>query len=265
MGLSSRQRKLRSFRQMSLADHLLELRRRILFSAIGLLLGAIAGWFLSGFVLDAMRAPVSAIAQEQHRLANLNYDSVSAAFDLKIQISLMIGVVISSPIWLYQFWAFFVPALERKELKYSLGFFFTAVPLFLAGCLAGWLVVPHIVQLMTSFVPSADSSLIRAPDYVNFILKLILAIGIAFVFPVFLVLLNFLGIVSGKAILKSWRIAVLAIVVFTAIVTPSADVVSMLLLAFPMVVLYIGAAATGLLHDRLTAKSTSRLTAEYAV
>jgi sec-independent protein translocase protein TatC len=262
---SSRRGKGRGERRMSLGEHLTEFRRRIVRAAIGLLLGAIAGWFLSGFVLDAMRAPITAVAQQQHRLAELNYDNITGAFDLKIQIAITIGVVISSPIWLYQLWAFFVPALNRKELKYSLGFFFSAVPLFLAGCAAGWLVVPHMVQLLTSFVPGADSSFIQASDYFSFILKLVLAIGIAFVLPVFLVLLNFIGILSGSAIIKSWRIALLAIMVFTAVATPSADVVSMFLLAAPMILLYFGAAAIAQMHDRRIAKSTSQLTAEYAI
>jgi sec-independent protein translocase protein TatC len=106
------------------------------------------------------------------------------------------------------------------------------------------------VQLLTSFAPANDSSLIGASDYFDFILKLMLAIGIAFVLPVFLVLLNFVGILSAKLILKQWRVAVLLIVVFTAIATPSADIVSMVLLAVPMIVLYFAAAAVAAVHDR---------------
>jgi sec-independent protein translocase protein TatC len=197
-----------------------------------------------------MSAPIHALAKQQHRLATLNYTGVTSAFDLKIQIAITVGIIVSSPVWLYQVWAFFVPGLTRRELKYGLGFFLTSVPLFLGGCVAGWLVVPHIVQLLTSFAPANDSSLIGASDYFDFILKLMLAIGIAFVLPVFLVLLNFVGILSAKLILKQWRVAVLLIVLFTAIATPSADVVSMVLLAVPMIVLYFAAAAVAAVHDR---------------
>ena len=131
------------------------------------------------------------------------------------------------------------------------------MPLFLAGCFAGWLVVPHIVQLLTSFAPGNDSSLLEASDYFDFILKLMLAIGIAFVLPVFLVLLNFVGILSAKLILKQWRIAILLIVVFTAIATPSADVISMFLLAVPMIVLYFAAAAIAIVHDRRASRAAA--------
>jgi sec-independent protein translocase protein TatC len=235
---------------MTLGQHLVELRRRLVIMSISVLVGSVGGYFVSDWILAAMSAPIHALAKQQHRLATLNYTGVTSAFDLKIQIAITVGIIVSSPVWLYQVWAFFVPGLTRRELKYGLGFFLTSVPLFLGGCVAGWLVVPHIVQLLTSFAPANDSSLIGASDYFDFILKLMLAIGIAFVLPVFLVLLNFVGILSAKLILKQWRVAVLLIVLFTAIATPSADVVSMVLLAVPMIVLYFAAAAVAAVHDR---------------
>lgn len=247
---------------MSLGEHLLELRKRLFRAAGRILVGAVAGWFLSTWVLDTLKAPIEAIAKHQHRLAQLNYDTVTGSFDLKIQIAITIGIVIASPIWLYQLWAFFVPGLSRKELKYGLGFFFSAVPLFLAGCAAGWFVVPHIVTLLASFGGSDDAALYQAKSYFDFVLKLVVAVGIAFVLPVFLVLLNFVGVLAGKTILKGWRFALLAIVVFTAIVTPSADIISMFLLAVPMVALYFAAVGVAVLHDRRAQKIARRIEAE---
>jgi sec-independent protein translocase protein TatC len=249
---------------MTLGEHLVELRKRLFRAAAALLAGSVAGWFLAVLVLDALREPIEQVAAQQHRLAELNYDNITGAFDLRIEIAIVVGAVISSPVWLYQIWAFFVPALTRRELKYGLGFFLTAVPLFLLGCAAGWFVVPHIVQLLTSFAPAGTTAFVQASDYFDFILKLVLAIGIAFVLPVFLVLLNFVGVLSAKTILKSWRIALLAIIVFTAIATPSADVISMFLLAIPMVLLYFGAAGVAALHDRRAAKAALQLDTEYA-
>jgi sec-independent protein translocase protein TatC len=249
---------------MSLGEHFVELRKRLFRSAAGLILGGVAGWFLSGFVLDALRAPITQLAAAQNRVAELNYDNITGAFDLKMEIAFTIGLVLSSPVWLYQIWAFFVPALSRKELRYGLGFFLTAVPLFFAGCAAGWFVVPHIVQLLTSFAPSQDTAIIQAKVYFDFVLKLVVAIGVAFVLPVFIVLLNFVGILSAQSIVKSWRVALLVIVLFTAIATPSADVVSMFLLAIPMVLLYFAAAGVAWLHDRRAAKAAVQLDAELA-
>jgi sec-independent protein translocase protein TatC len=241
--------------RMSLAHHLIELRKRLFRSAFGLLLGAAAGWILSDFVMDSLRAPVSLIATAQNRSATLNFADITSAFDLKLQIALTVGAVISSPIWLYQIFAFLVPGLTSKEKRYTFGFFFTAVPLFIAGCAAGWFVLPQIVALMTSFAPAQDAAFIEAKPYYDFVLKLVLAIGIAFVLPVFIVLLNFIGILSAVSIIKSWRIAILVIVLFTAIATPAADIVSMFMLAIPMVLLYFLAAGVAGIHDRRVAKN----------
>ena len=235
---------------MSLGEHLREFRKRLYFAAIGIVVGGVGGWFAADFILDALRRPIYAVAESQGRVATLNYDGVTSAFDLKLQIALTVGIVLSSPVWLYQIWAFFVPAMTRREVKYVLGFFLSAIPLFFAGCYAGWLVFPRIVMLLTSFAPTDDSSIITAKIYFDFVLKLVIVLGVAFVLPVFLVLLNFAGVLSAKSILKSWRVAVLLIALFTAIATPTADVLSMLLLAAPMVVLYFLAVGVALIHDR---------------
>ncbi|MGH1524415.1 twin-arginine translocase subunit TatC [Leifsonia sp. L25] len=236
--------------RMTLAAHVSELRRRAVRSAAALLAGTVGGWFVSPLLLAALRAPIAQAAASQHRLAALNFDTITGAFDLRMQAAFAIGLVASSPIWLYQVWAYLVPALSRKELRYGFGFFFTAVPLFLGGCVAGWLIVPHIVLLLTGFAADGSSSFIQANDYFQFVLKLVVAAGFAFVSPVFLVLLNLLGILSAQSILRSWRIAFLVILGFTAIVTPSADVISMLLLAGPLIALYYLAWFVAALHDR---------------
>ena len=240
--------------RMTLRDHLLELRKRLYIAAAAILVGMVGGWFLADILLNLLRQPIYAIAQAQNRVATLNYDGISSAFDLKLQIALTIGIVATSPVWLYQIWAFFMPGLTRREVKYTLGFFLSAIPLFLLGCFAGWTVFPHIVELMTSFAPSQDSAIITAKTYFDFVLKLVLVVGVAFVLPDFLVLLNFAGVISAKSILKAWRVAILLIVLFTAIATPAADILSMFMLAIPMVLLYFTAAGIAWLHDRRKAK-----------
>jgi sec-independent protein translocase protein TatC len=235
---------------MSLVAHLLELRRRIVITALAIALGAVAGWLISGTVLDALRAPIAAMAAEQHRVAELNYDGITAAFDLRFHIAIAGGIVLASPVWLYQVWAFLVPALTRKERRYVVGFVGSAVVMFLAGCVMGWLLVPHMVALLAGFAPGGDTTFLRANTYFDFVVKLVVAVGIAFVLPVFVVLLNIVGVLKAAAIWRSWRIAVIGILLFTALVTPSADVVSMFLLALPMVALYVAAGGIATVHDR---------------
>ncbi|WP_426518875.1 twin-arginine translocase subunit TatC [Diaminobutyricibacter sp. McL0618] len=244
---------------MTIGAHLTELRKRLVRSAAALLVGSVAGWFIADPVMAALRGPVTAIALGQHRNASLNFPDITGAFDLKMQIAITVGAVLSSPVWLYQVFAFIVPGLTGRERRYTFGFFLSAVPLFLAGCAAGWYVVPHIVSLMTAFASTQDAALIDASPYYSFVLKLVLAIGIAFVLPVFLVLLNFMGVLSARSIVKSWRVALILIVLFTAIATPSADVASMFLLAVPMVALYFAAAGVSWLHDRRVAKRARSL------
>ncbi|MDQ4137288.1 MAG: twin-arginine translocase subunit TatC [Actinomycetota bacterium] len=233
---------------MSLGEHLLELKRRLFISGIALVIGAIGGWVLTEFVWDALREPITRIAEARN--ATINYPGITTAFDIRLQLAVTIGLVIASPVWLYQIFAFLVPGLTSKEKRYTFGFFFSAVPLFLGGCATGWFVLPHIVELMASFVPSEDASIVDARIYFDFVLKLVIATGVAFVLPVFLVILNFLGVISATSILKGWRVAILIITLFTAIVTPAADVLSMFLLAIPMVFLYFAAAGVAYLHDR---------------
>ena len=250
---------------MSLGAHLVELRKRLFIAALAIVAGMVVGFVLSDFVLDALIKPISEVAADQSRAASLNFTDVSSAFDLRIQIAFTVGVVLSSPVWLYQLWAFVMPGLKKNEKRYAVGFVLAAVPLFLAGCAAGWFVMPHMVTLLTGFAPEGTTALLTARSYFDFVLKLVLAIGIAFVLPVFLVLLNFAGVLSAAAILKSWRIAVLAITVFTAIATPAADVMSMFLLAIPMVLLYFTAAGIAWLHDRRLRRSQQQLDVELAV
>ncbi|PVZ94616.1 twin-arginine translocase subunit TatC [Amnibacterium flavum] len=248
---------------MTLGGHLVELRKRLFIAGIALLLGTIVGFVISEYIWDALRSPVLVIAKQHN--ASINYTNISEAFDLRLQIAFYAGLLLSAPVWLYQIWAFIVPGLTKRERAYSFGFFFAAVPLFFGGCYAGWLVWPHIVELMASFVPSEDSSFYSARYYFDFVLKLILVVGVGFVLPVFVVLLNFVGVISARSIIRAWRWAIIAITVFTALATPAADVFSMFLLAIPMVVLYFASWFVAWIHDRQVARKQDVLSAELAV
>jgi sec-independent protein translocase protein TatC len=242
---------------MSLGEHLRELRKRLVISAIAILVAAVAGFLLAPYVIDAIRVPINQIAEERN--ATIVYTTVTGAFDLRISIAVTIAIVIASPIWLYQVFAFLVPGLTQKEKRYTFGFFFSAVPLFFAGALAGWFIFPHMVLLLTSFSAEQEATYLDARVYYDFVIKLVLAIGIGFVLPVFLVLLNFVGVLSAASIIKGWRVAVLVITLFTALATPAADIISMFLLAIPMVVLYFSAWGVAWFHDRRVARRATEL------
>jgi len=258
--------------RMSLGDHLRELRKRLFISAIAIIVAAVIAFInweflgdlfglqwgsLTSFVQDGMRVPINQLAENHN--AVISYTTVSSAFDLTVQIGITIAILIASPVWLYQVFAFLVPGLTGKEKRYTFGFFFSAVPLFLAGGLTGWILFPHMVELLASFTPTEDSIVLDARYYYDFIIKLVLAVGVGFVLPVFLVLLNFVGVLSAKAILKGWRVAILVITLFCAIATPAVDVASMFLLAIPMVALYFVAVLVATIHDRAVARRLAKV------
>lgn len=249
-------------RTMPLGGHLRELRRRILIAFLAIIAGTIYGWWLSDYVFVALQSPIAAVAAESGRGAALNFDTIAGSFDLRLQISVTIGIVATSPLWLYEIWAFLTPGLVKRERRYGVAFLFSAVPLFLAGCAVGWLVMPHIVELFVSFAPVDSISALSARYYYDFILKLMLATGVGFVLPAILTLLNFVGVITGKSILKAWRIAIIVVITFTAFATPATDIISMFLLAVPMLALYFAAAGIAIINDRRRAKKEAAFLAE---
>ncbi len=241
---------------MSLAAHLIELRRRLGIAAIGLVVGMIVAFALTDTIIWLMTEPIRVVAEArgQSNQVTLMFATVTGAFDLRLRIAFVCGLLLSAPVWLWQLWAFLMPGLTRKEIKYTIGFVAAAVPLFFIGCYVGWLVMPHIVEVMAGFTPEGASNFFDARHYYDFVFKLVLVVGVSFVLPVFLVALNFAGIMSGRAILKSWRVAVIIATVFAGLATPAADVISMLMLAAILIVLFFAAAGLSLLLDHRRAK-----------
>ncbi|GLB67325.1 twin-arginine translocase subunit TatC [Arthrobacter mangrovi] len=240
--------------RMALKDHVRELRNRLVISGIAVLLGAIGGWFLYDPVMVAVQQPLMEISAQQGRRAEINYGSVGSPFDLKIQVSIFLGLLISSPVWIYQIWAFITPGLKQKERRYTLGFMFAAVPLFLLGIYFGWIVLPEIVKVLTMFTPQGGVNQILATDYLTFVMRMFLSLGVAFLLPVVLVGINFAGLVSGRQVIKSWRIVVFVVCVVAAMAAPGPDATSMFLLAGPLLVLFFIAVGVCLLNDKRRAR-----------
>lgn len=233
---------------MPLADHVREARRRATRAAVALVVGVVCGFVVSDQILDLLRAPILEIAEQQQ--ASLNYDTVTGAFDLRLKIALYAGVILASPVWIFELFAFITPGLTGREKKYVFGFSAVAVPLFAAGCAFGLMIFPHMVELLTGFASTEDTTILTASYYVDFVLKVVLAIGIAFVLPVLVVMLNFVGLLPATTIRRSWRVIVVVITVFSALVTPAADVMSMFFVAAPMSLLFVAAMGVAHLHDR---------------
>jgi sec-independent protein translocase protein TatC len=240
---------------MPLREHLLELRRRVVRAALAVIVGAVVGWFLYDPLLDALTEPIRRVAQEGGRTAELNFPQVASSFDLKVKMSVWLGIILSSPVWIYQLWAFVTPGLTRRERRYAVTFVAAAVPLFLAGIWLAWQFIPNAVRFLTSFTPEGGSNIIDAQYYLGFVMRLLLAFGASFLLPVVLVGVNLVGLVSGRAMLRSWRWVVVLCMTFAAIATPTPEVTAMFMLALPMLGLFAVAIAICLLNDRRRARS----------
>ncbi|MHA7175872.1 twin-arginine translocase subunit TatC [Arthrobacter sp. Sr24] len=237
---------------MPLKAHLIEARNRLFKSALAMIPGVILGWILYDPLMYAITQPLRDISESRNIVASLNFEGVTTSFDLKIQISLILGLIIASPVWIYQLWAFITPGLTKKERRYTLSYMFASVPLFLAGIFAGWTIWPNIVKALTSFTPvdTESANLMKAIDYLQFALQLMLFMGVAFLVPVLLFALNAIGMVRGRTYLKAWRFTILGVTIVSAMAAPGSDVMSMFFLAAPLLVLYFGAIGLCILNDK---------------
>lgn len=234
---------------MPLREHLREARRRMLLAALGVVAGAVLGWIFYDPVFDALQAPIGA-ANDAGRTAALNFAGVATSFDIRVRVALFVGVLVSSPWWLFQVWAFVAPGLTAKEKRIALGFVAAGVPLFLTGAAVAWSFLPHAVLLLTEFTPSGSVNFISAQTYLEFVMQLVLAFGLAFLLPLAMVALTSLGIVRGRTWGRGWRWAVLLVFTFAAVATPTPDALSMILLALPICGLYFAALGVCVLLDR---------------
>ncbi|WP_432564188.1 twin-arginine translocase subunit TatC [Kineococcus sp. SYSU DK003] len=256
--------------RMPLMDHLRELRNRAVKAGIFLILGSILGWFLwrgwsqpfwgvpsfSGGIFGMIQDPIIQAAEERGSLVSINFGQVGSAFDFAIKGAIWVGVLVSSPFWLWQFWAFITPGLTKRERRYAIGFISAAVPLFLAGAVIAYSVLPNAMDFLIGFTPEDGSNVIDAQIYLSFCMRIILAFGLGFLLPVVLVGLNFAHLVSGRQIVKQWRISVFLSFLFSALVTPTSDITTMLLLALPLLVLFGIAMVVCVLNDRRRGKNS---------
>jgi sec-independent protein translocase protein TatC len=245
--------------KMSLSGHLKELRNRLFWSTIFLLAGTVVGWFLFDTVFTELQRPIVALANEPGSNATINFPTVVSAFDVRLQVSIFLGLLMSSPVWLFNIWSFITPGLKKKERKYTIWFVVVSVPLFLAGTALAWYSLPTFVRVLVGFTPEGSANVINASEYILFTIRILLVFGIAFVLPVVLVLLNFAGIISAQNILKSWRMAIFVSAVVSAIATPVAEPMAMFLLMVPLLILYFVAAGVATLHDKRVARKSAEV------
>jgi sec-independent protein translocase protein TatC len=238
--------------QMALADHLRELRARVLRVAGVLLLGMVVAWFFYDRLFDLILDPYN----EARRMLGEKVDSrpvingVTDPFMIQLKISALAAVVVASPYWLYQIWAFILPGLHPHEKRWTRLFAAVAGPLFAAGVAVGYYVLPKGLQVLIGFTPADLENLVPFTGYFTFFTRMLLIFGVAFEIPLFVVLLNLAGVVSGRMLGQYRPWIVVGTFVFAAVATPSTDPFSMLMLAVPMTLLFMLSEGIARLVDR---------------
>jgi sec-independent protein translocase protein TatC len=248
--------------RMPLLEHLRELRKRVVRSAAAIGIFAIVGWVYYTQIITTLAEPVCDLKAAQETGADncgaLYISGVLGPLNLHIKVALLTGILLAAPFWLYQLWAFIAPALHKKEKRNSILFIIAATPFFSVGAYFGYTILPLAIKVLFGFTPDALNNLVKFDDYLDFVTRTIFFFGLGFELPVFLVALNLIGAVSGKGILRPWRIWIFLITLFVAGFTPSPDPLSMIALAVPLILLYFMAGGIALLNDRRRRKKAER-------
>src|SRR3954468_16522121 len=237
--------------RMALADHLRELRARLLRSVLVITLGLIVALFFYDPLLNLVLGPYNqAKAALPHTTTEAYIKGATGPLLLNLKLCGVAALVGTSPYWLYQIWAFIVPGLHAHERRWSKVFMAVAGPLFIAGVAVGYYVLPKGLEVLIGFTPAKLANLVEFGEYFSFFTRMLLVFGVAFEIPLFVILLNLAGVLSGRALGEYRAWIIVGVFVFAAAATPSTDPFSMLMLALPMTVLFLVSEVVARVIDR---------------
>lgn len=242
--------------QMALADHFRELRGRLMRSLAVFLVLLVVAFFFYDQLLDLVLNPYNdarkALGNEVQTKAYIS--GATGPFMLNLKLCGMAALIASAPFWLYQIWAFILPGLHSNEKRWTRVFVAVAGPLFISGVAVGYYVLPKGLEVLIGFTPDGLDNLVEFGEYYTFLTRMLLVFGVAFEIPLFVVLLNLAGVVSGKTLGQYRPWIVVGTFVFAAVATPSTDPISMLFLALPMTLLFIVSEVIARIIDRRRGK-----------
>ncbi|NBE51409.1 twin-arginine translocase subunit TatC [Streptomyces boluensis] len=247
---------------MPLAEHLRELRNRLAKGLLAIVVVTVVAAFYSEDLMRFLSEPVPRCAKGLGEstggdCAVVSFNTLLSPFTTTVKVSLMAGVIIASPVWLYQLWAFVAPGLHKSEKKYTYAFVTAAVPLFVAGAYLAYVILPVSMKVLISITPDGSANILGLDDVLDFTVRMVLIFGIAFELPLLLIMLNMTGIVTGRRMARWWRGVVMGVFVFGAVATPTTDPVGMIALAGPIIVLYFAAVAFSLVNDKRRARKNT--------
>jgi sec-independent protein translocase protein TatC len=227
--------------RMTLWEHLAELRRRLVISALALLATVIAGYFLYGPVLHFMAGPYVAFYNHHHQRLiskDLIITSPAQGFLTRLKVAMYIGIALASPIWLWELWRFITPGLKKREKRYAVPFVLSALGLFAMGVTVAILVWPKALNWLIAASGSSVTPLFSVNEYISLYSLICLVFGVVFLYPTVVVFLMLAGVVPSAKWRKWRRPAIVVLCAVAAIVTPSNDPFTFLGMAVPMVIFY---------------------------
>jgi sec-independent protein translocase protein TatC len=238
--------------RMPLMEHIRELRNRLLKAIAGVLVGAVVGWIFYDPIWRVLQHPYCKIPQSNRLNGQcaLTTTGILDPFVLRIKICVIIGLVLASPIWLYQLWAFVAPGLYQRERRWTYVFMGGAIPLFAMGAFLAYETLDKGLGILLGFTPEHVVPLVTITSYLSYAVAMLLIFGATFELPLFVVVLNLAGVLTHARIRKWRRSLLFGIFVFAAVATPSQDPFTMLALALPTVVLFEVAELIAYFHDR---------------
>lgn len=246
---------------MPLMAHLRELRTRLTRAVLSVAIGTAVAMVFYDEVLAVLTYPYEQIRPAiaaQGIESDLVITGIGGALQFQLKISLVAGLLVSSPAWLWQIWAFVLPALHRGERRHVIALTTAGAPLFLAGAALAYVILPTAMGVLIGFVPDGIGSLITGAEYFDFVIRMIVVFGLAAELPLAIILLHRIGALSARQLRRSRPWTFLAITVFSAVATPTTDPITMLFLAAPMVVLYGVAEIVVALSDRRASRRASQ-------
>ncbi|MBF8188174.1 twin-arginine translocase subunit TatC [Nonomuraea sp. K274] len=229
--------------RMPLMEHLRELRNRVLVALAAVVVGLIIGWIVSGPVWEVLKEPYCSTGASRQLTGecSLTFTGIFSSFFITLKVSLMVGLVVSSPAWLYQIWAFVTPALYRTEKRYTMAFLGLAIPLFALGAALAYFIMDTSLAFLLSFSLEGTVATIAIDDYLDYVLIMVLIFGVSFELPLLLVFLNIIGVLPRETVSKHRRLIIFLMFVFGAVVTPGGEPIAMMALAAPMIILFLAA------------------------
>lgn len=223
--------------QMTLLGHLNELRIRLTWAFASILLMTVISFIFAEPLLDFLLSPYNNAIQASAQLQTLRPTEGIETF---FKVSLMAGAILSMPMILYQLWLFISPGLTKEERRYVYVFVPSALVLFLLGIAFAWFILaPAAIFFLAGFLPDIFKTDWTGQEYIGFLTRMLFWLGVSFELPVVVYFIARVGLVTSQALREQWRIAVVAVSVLAAVITPSIDPVTMLLTMAPLLVLYV--------------------------